>query len=450
MSPLDRDATVHAIDVVGWFEQPSLTMDRCLQDLQKVIDSGECRPVPHMVYSADQIYAAMDGVLAGQEAGKTVIVLDDGVSLDRAPEQPVLDPTATYLVVGGLDGFGAETARHLVRRGARHLTLVSRRGTARNQDAAALVSSLSDQGVQVDARAVDISDPKTVDQLFRDLDAGGRRLAGVVHAAMVLDDDEVTDLSVERYLTVLNPKLTGALLLDSHTRERNLDFFAMYSSFAALLGNRRQASYSAASLTLENIARQRRHDGLPATVLQLGAISDAGYVLRTGITSVMSDYGILPMTSSQALDRLDMLLHHPDTTVTAVVAESRGHEQALMAFLPAVTAPRTATLVHTSDAGADDSLLPRLRAAATAEEARPILLDALTSWLASGLHTTPDRVDVSRRIDQLGADSLTATELMGHIRRHTGCAIPAPEVMTASLTSIAATVLHHLRPESQS
>lgn len=450
MPPLDRDATIHAIDVVGWFEQPSLTVDRCLLDLQKVIDSDECRPLPHTVYPADKVHEAMDGLLAGQGAGKTVVVLDDGVPLDRAPEPPVLDPTATYLVVGGLDGFGAETARHLVRRGARHLTLVSRRGTARNQDAAALVSSLNDQGVQVDARAVDISDPKTVDQLFRDLDASGRRLAGVIHAAMVLDDDEITDLSVERYLTVLNPKLTGALLLDSHTRQRNLDFFALYSSFAALLGNRRQASYCAASLALENIARQRRHDGLPASVLQLGAISDVGYVLRTGITSVMSDYGILPMTSSQALDRFDMLLHHPDTTVTAVVAESRGREQALMAFLPAVTAPRTAMLVHTPDAGADDSLLPRLRAAATAEEARPILLDALTSWLASGLHTTPDRVNVSRRIDQLGADSLTATELIGHIRRHTGCAIPAPEVMTAPLTSIAATVLRHLRPESQS
>ncbi|WP_063798007.1 type I polyketide synthase [Streptomyces sp. 150FB] len=450
MPPMDRDVTIHAVDVVGWFEQPSRTVDRCLHDLQKVIDSGECRALPHTVYPADRIHEAMDGLLAGQGAGKTVIALDDGVPLDRAPEPPVLDPTATYLVVGGLDGFGAETARHLVRRGARHLTLVSRRGTAGNQNAAALVSSLNDQGVQVDARAVDISDPKTVDQLFRDLDAGGRRLAGVIHAAMVLDDGEITDLSAERYLTVLNPKLTGALLLDSHTRRRDLDFFALYSSFAALLGNRRQASYSAASLTLENIARRRRHDGLPASVLQLGAISDVGYVLRTGITSVMSDYGILPMTSSQALDRFDMLLHHPDTTVTAVVAESRGREQALMAFLPAVTAPRTAMLVHTPDAGADDSLLPRLRAAATAEEARPILLEALTSWLASGLHTTPDRVDVSRRIDQLGADSLTATELIGHIRRHTGCAIPAPEVMTAPLTGIATTVLHHLRPESQS
>ncbi|MFF1871839.1 SDR family oxidoreductase [Kitasatospora herbaricolor] len=444
----DRDVTLHAIDVVGWFGQSSQTVDRCLDDLQKMIDSGECRPVPHTVYASDKTYEAMDVVLAGQGAGKTVIVLEDGVLLDRAPEPPVLDPTATYLVSGGLDGFGAETARHLVRRGARHLTLVSRRGTARNEAAVALVGSLNDQGVGVDARAVDISDADSVDQLFRDIDASGRRLGGVIHAAMVLDDDEVTDLTVDRYLTVLNPKLTGALLLDSHARRLNVDFFAMYSSFAALLGNRRQASYSGASLTLENIARRRRHDGLPATVLQLGAISDVGYVLRTGITSVMSDYGILPMTGAQALDRFDMLLNHPDTTVTAVVAESRGREQALMAFLPAVTAPRTALLVRTPDAGDDDSLLPRLRAAASTEEARPILLEALTSWLASGLHTTPDRVDVNRRIDQLGADSLTATELIGHIRRHTSCAIPASEVITASLTSIAASVLHQLRPES--
>ncbi|MCG0283819.1 type I polyketide synthase [Streptomyces sp. PSAA01] len=450
MPLLDRAATVHTIDVVGWFEEPSLTVDRCLQDLQKAIDSGACPPLPHTVYPADRIHEAMDGVLAGQTAGKTVIALDEGVFLDRVPEPPVLDPAATYLLVGGLDGFGAETARHLARRGARHLTLVSRRGTAHNENAAALVSSLTAQGVEVDARAVDISDPEAVDRLFRHIDGGGRRLAGVVHAAMVLDDDVITDLSVERYLTVLHPKLTGALLLDSHARRRRLDFFVMYSSFAALLGNRQQASYAAASLALEHIAHQRRRDGLPATVLQLGAISDAGYVLRTGITSVMSDYGILPMSSAQALDRLDTLLARPDSTVTAVVAESRGREQALMAFLPTVTAPRTALLVRTPEAGADDSLLPRLRAAATAEEARPILLEAITSWLASGLHTTPDRIDVDRRIDQLGADSLTSTELIGHIRRHTGCAIPAPQVMTSSLTGIAATVLDHLRPESPS
>ncbi|MFE6867295.1 SDR family NAD(P)-dependent oxidoreductase [Kitasatospora sp. NPDC057692] len=448
--PLERDVTVHAIDVVGWFDHPSGTVDHCLHDLQKAIDSGECPPLPHTVHPADRIHEAMDGLLAGQQAGKTVIVLDDGVLLDRAPEPPVMDPEATYLVVGGLDGFGAETARHLVRRGARHLTLVSRRGTERNPDAVALVGSLNDQGVQVDARAVDVSDPEAVDRLFRDIDAGGRRLAGVLHAAMVLDDDEITDLTVERYLTVLHPKLTGALLLDAHTRERDLDFFALYSSFAALLGNRRQASYCAASLTLENIARRRRHDGLPATVLQLGAISDVGYVLRTGITSVMSDYGILPMTSAQALDRFDLLLLHPDTTVTAVVAEAQGREQELMAFLSTVTAPRTATLVRTHDAGANDSLLPRLRAAASAEEARPILLEALTGWLASGLHTTPDRVDVNRRIDQLGADSLTATELIGHIRRHTGCTIAASDVTAAPLTGIAGTVLQHLRPENAS
>src|SRR5262249_24882674 len=157
MPPLDSDATIHAIDVVGWFQQPSLTVDRCIHDLQNIIDRGECRTVPHTDYRADRIQEAMDGLLDGQEAGKTIIGLDDGVPIDRTPEPPVLDPMATYLVTGGLDGFGAETARHLVRRGARHLTLVSRRGTAHNQNAATLVSSLNDQGVQVDARAVDIS-----------------------------------------------------------------------------------------------------------------------------------------------------------------------------------------------------------------------------------------------------------------------------------------------------
>ena len=38
------------------------------------------------------------------------------------------NPEGTVLVVGGTGGLGAELAKHLAERGARHLLLVSRRG----------------------------------------------------------------------------------------------------------------------------------------------------------------------------------------------------------------------------------------------------------------------------------------------------------------------------------
>ncbi|WP_327358931.1 type I polyketide synthase [Streptomyces sp. NBC_01304] len=445
----EHDATLHTVDVVGWFHEPSPAADRRVRDLQEALERGECPPLPHTVHSADRVQEAMDRLLDGHPVGKSVIALDDGVLLERAPAVARMDPEATYLITGGLDGFGAATALYLARRGARHLTLVSRRGTAHNPAAAELVATLTGHGVAVDARAVDVSRPEGVARLFRDLDAGPRRLAGVVHGAMVLDDDEIVRLTPERFHTVLDPKLTGALLLHDHTHKHDLDFFLLYSSFATLLGNLKQAAYSAASLALENLAHRRRSEGLPATVVQLGAISDVGYVQRTGITSVMSDYGFSPMTSAQALARLDTLLLRPDTTVTTVIgagAESRA--DALAALLHTSTAPRTSVLVRTSDARtADESLLPRLRAAATEQEAHLILEEATTAWLASVLHTTPDRIDPNRRIDQLGADSLTTTALVARIRKHTRCTIPAVEVMTAPLSLITASVLRQLHQE---
>ena len=57
-----------------------------------------------------------------------------------------------------------------------------------------------------------------------------------------------------------------------------LDHFVMFSSITSVYGNARQANYGAANAFLDALAGCRRAQGLPATTINWGVFSDAGYV----------------------------------------------------------------------------------------------------------------------------------------------------------------------------
>jgi hypothetical protein len=97
---------------------------------------------------------------------------------------------------------------------------------------------------------------------------------------MVLRDGLFADMTHEDWVDATAPKIQGtwnlhhALLASRHS----LDFFVLFSSFAGVVGSRGQANYSAANVFLDAFAQFRRSLGLPAVVLDLGAVADVGFV----------------------------------------------------------------------------------------------------------------------------------------------------------------------------
>ncbi|GLZ15032.1 polyketide synthase [Actinomadura sp. NBRC 104425] len=268
--------------------------------------------MPHTVYPASRIADAFTLTRHSRHIGKITISCDPAdapaaVELPRRP--PRLDPDGTYLVTGGLSGFGAEIARWLARHGARHLALVGRRGAA-TPGAPALLTELERLGATAHAHAADAADLDAMRAVLDTLDAAGHSLRGVVHAAMHLDDAPLADLDDTRFAAVLHPKVAGAMVLDELTRDRPLDLFVLCSSITTV-GNIRQAPYVAANLFLEALARRRRRDGRPALAISLGALADTGAQERA-----LGKLGIAPMPPGQALLALeDMLAEGSDVTM---------------------------------------------------------------------------------------------------------------------------------------
>ncbi|MCB0123365.1 MAG: SDR family NAD(P)-dependent oxidoreductase, partial [Caldilineaceae bacterium] len=186
---------------------------------------------------------------------------------------PCCEPTATYLITGGLGGLGLAVAEWLATQGAKQLLLVGRsRPTAA---AAEQIAALEDQGVTVTTAQVDVTNLAQLRETLAQID-DSRPLRGIIHSVGVLDDGALLQQNWERFARVFAPKIQGAWHLHTLTKALPLDFFVLFSSGASVLGNRGQANHAGANAFLDAFAHYRRAQGMPALSINWGAWAEIG------------------------------------------------------------------------------------------------------------------------------------------------------------------------------
>ncbi|WP_159037105.1 SDR family NAD(P)-dependent oxidoreductase, partial [Streptomyces specialis] len=452
LRPLRATVAFHVLDINQLPFHAPQEAAASRDEVVRRIAAGISRPLPHQAYPADRIADALRALQHSRHLGKVIVTCDEPPALRRPVPTPRLDPRGTYLVTGGLGGFGAATARHLAARGARCLDLVSRRG-ADIEGAAELIEELAALGTRARAHAADVTDPDALRRIIDRADAEDRPLRGVVHSVLCLDDAPLAELTPERFAAVLAPKMRGALVLDALTRDRDLDLFVMYSSVSALIGNQLQAPYAAGNLVQEALVRARRAAGAPGLAVGWGGIGETGYLFRAGMTETFERLGAGAVPPDLACAALDRLLGQ-DTDV-ATVGRFDWHRMARA--LSTLSAARFTALTDggpgEDTAGRSEEFTRRYAAAADDDEARAVVADTLLHLAARVLQTTPERLDGARNLDDLGLDSLMMAELATVMRRAFGCELPVMELVGVSSLSGLAERVHRIlrrRPGSGS
>jgi acyl transferase domain-containing protein/NADPH:quinone reductase-like Zn-dependent oxidoreductase/NADP-dependent 3-hydroxy acid dehydrogenase YdfG/SAM-dependent methyltransferase/acyl carrier protein len=429
LGPFRRNIAYFGVDVATLPEQlPEVAAGEFTELCRRVAD-GRYRPLPHQVHPADAVAEAFRSLRHSKHLGKIVIDLRESVAVEQPVPPLEPDPAAGYLVTGGLSGLGAAFAEQLVQRGARHLLLVGRRG-ADSPGAPGLLARLAAAGAQVTVVAADVGDREAMRQAIAGADAAGHPVRGVLHAAMVLDDAPLAELTAERFEAVLHPKVRGAVVLSELTSDRELDFFQVCSSVTTLGGNQLQSGYVAANAFLEAMVRRRRADGRSGTAQVLGGVAETGFVVRTGFEKTLHRLGmgsVTPKAIWQAFER--QLAHGPDIGVFDNTDwERMGH------LLSGLNRPAFAAFLQsTSRAGVNRAEALRSKLATLPDdEAVETVSGELAALVAEVLQTTPERVDRTCKLDRLGLDSLMVVELSVAVERALGCNIPALELIAAS------------------
>jgi NAD(P)-dependent dehydrogenase (short-subunit alcohol dehydrogenase family)/acyl carrier protein len=420
LRPFRNNIAYFGIDADQLLAQRPDTARRVFIDLMALFADGTLQPLPHRTFDAKDIAGAFRHMQASRHIGKVVVTFPASFApLEAVSSEPppiAVRADATYLVSGGLSGFGLRTARWLVTRGARHLALLGRRGAAATPEAAAQLAQFLADGVSVVAPACDVADFAQLSDALALVAASMPPLAGVVHAAMVIEDALIADMDRAQLHRVLAPKMLGALHLHEATRSLPLDFFVLYSSATTLFGNPGQAAYVAANLGLEALANERRRLGLPATCVGWGPIADAGYLARNErvLAALVGRMGGHALKAEDALQALATLMGSQAGNAAFLDLDWT----ALGRNLPAAHAPKFSDLARLAGAGErglhpgeSPQELRRRLSELGGEELLAELTAILRAEVAEILRIAPERIEPGVSLMDMGMDSLMAVEL---------------------------------------
>jgi len=231
--------------------------------------------------------------------------LDAAASVDF-----VIKSDASYLVTGGLGGLGLSVAQWLVDRGAQHIALMGRRDPSDRANEA--IRRMKAAGTNVLVIQGDIARPADVLSALCTLGATMPELRGIIHAAGVLEDRTLLELSEENFRNVFGPKVDGAWNLHTFSLNHSLDFFVMYSSGAGLFGSPGQANYAAANAFVDALAQARFARGLPAISIQWGAFSEVGLAVQQENRGArINSRGLANLSPADGLRALEQILQRP-------------------------------------------------------------------------------------------------------------------------------------------
>ncbi|XP_023507490.1 fatty acid synthase isoform X2 [Equus przewalskii] len=329
-----KNVTFHGILLDALFDETSSDWQEVVALVRAGIQDGVVQPLKCTVFPKTQVEDAFRYMAQGKHIGKVVVQVreeePEAVLQEVKPTRMVaLSKTffpahKSYVVVGGLGGFGLELAQWLVLRGAQKLVLTSRSGI-RTGYQAKQVREWRRQGVQVLVSTCNASSLDGARGLIAEAAQLGP-VGGVFNLAMVLRDAMLENQTPELFQDVNKPKYNGTLNLDRVTRETcpELDYFVAFSSVSCGRGNAGQTNYGFANSTMERICEKRRHDGLPGLAVQWGAIGDVGIILEAMGANDTVIGGTLPQRIASCLEVLDLFLNQPHPVLSSfVLAEKK-------------------------------------------------------------------------------------------------------------------------------
>lgn len=388
-------------------------------------------PLPKNRLKASELGHGTPGKVetAAEKFGQWLIEFDrEPIEVTRTETVGALDRDGTYLITGGTSGLGLELARWLADEGVNSLALVSRNGSSR-EEAQVFRSGMADKGIDVRIIDADISDHSAVDRLINENLSGMRPLRGVIHCAMVLDDDLAIKMTPERLDKVMRPKVQGAINLHLATQTLDLKQFISISSISAIIGNVGQTSYVAANAFLDQFAYARRRRGLAATTINLGVLEEVGVVARdAGLADVLEAKGIKGLSTATVKKSVGYILNNNPIQMGLFRINWSGWAKESP---KSAASSRFRDLIRQVRANEDvpPALANLLRLLEDQESYHARLAEILSNELAELVKLPVTEIKSDRSISDLGIDSLMSVELSRNLRAKYGLEVSSMELL---------------------
>ena len=395
-------------------ENPDLIQTLFTQLRQQFVNQ-QLKPLPYKLFSIAEVKNAFRYMAQAKHIGKVVI------NVPHINSQ-VVKSDGSYLITGGLGALGLQVAQWLVNNGAKYLILLSR--SPASAEAQSVIDKLKQQDITVEVIRADITDYDASVRAFRGHEVFPKDITplppikGIIHAAGILDDGLIQNLTWERFQKVLQPKVIGTWNLHLATQHLDLDWFVCFSSVVSVFGAAGQSNYAVANAFMDNLMAYRRSLGLPGSTVNWSIWNQGGMAQRLTEQQQqrLNQQGLTPIEPEQGLAVLKQVLQQnsQQTIVFPVDWATFLAQQPLNPFFTNVRSQVTKPEETAS------SFLQQL-ASIPQSDRISTLKNHIRAQVAKVLgFSDVELIDSEEKLADLGMDSLMAVELKNNLQASFG------------------------------
>ena len=415
--PFRRNLAFYGVDLALMSVSHPQQVRTLLKKVYRLTAEGSL-PMPESThYPLADAATAIRAIGGAQHTGKLVLDIPrvGHTNVAVPPEQArIFRSDGAYIITGGLGGLGLFLAEKMASAGCGRIVLTSR--SQPNDKALETIDLIRAMGADIVVECGDITSPGTANRLVAAATATGLPLRGVLHAAAVVEDATLENISDELIQRDWAPKVYGAWNLHRATATQPLDWFCSFSSAAALVGSPGQGAYAAANSWLDAFTKWRRAQGLPATAIAWGAWAEVG---RATAVAEAAEIAITPDEGAYAFQAL--LRHDRAYTGYAPLSGTPW-------FTAFAQRSRFAERFQSTGQGLAETSKVLDELSALPKDEWPTRLRRLISDQISVILRRT--IDPDRPLSEYGLDSLGNLELRTHIKAETGIRITSADITT--------------------
>ncbi|KAL2729284.1 fatty acid synthase-like [Vespula maculifrons] len=334
-NPLDTDIFTKEISFHAVMLDKLMTTNDKIKDeihsrVNILLKKNVIKPIVRTVFSKDQVETAFRYMAAGKHIGKVLIKIREENETQNTPilAKPSYRcfPNKSYIVIGGLGGFGLELIDWLVLRNAQNIVITSRNGL-KNGYQQMRIKRWESYGVNIKILVgLDASKREDCEVIVKSAIDGGP-VDGIFNLAVSLKDGICRNQTIQTFEESFKGKAWATKRLDEVTRKLcpDLRHFVVFSSVSCGRGNAGQTNYGMANSVMERICEKRIEEGLSGLAIQWGVIGDVGLVadMQNNDKDLVIG-GTLQQKITSCLEELNRFLVQDKPIVASmIVAEKR-------------------------------------------------------------------------------------------------------------------------------
>ncbi|NOT89845.1 MAG: SDR family NAD(P)-dependent oxidoreductase [Lysobacter sp.] len=212
-----------------------------------------------------------------------------------------------YVVIGGAGGLGEVWTRHMVQHFDANVIWIGRRPL--DEHIEAKLDDIMAMGKRPHYFAADASDESALASVVRWIGERFPKIDGVVHSALVLQDQSVRSMDETVFRQSLAAKVDVSVNLERVFRGHDLDFMLFFSSLSSFYRGAGQSNYSAGCTFKDSFAHSMRAaHGYPVKIVNWGYWGSVGIVTDEFYKKRMEALGFGSIEPEEAMQALQQFV----------------------------------------------------------------------------------------------------------------------------------------------